>query len=68
MLVEHLLQHSAKLGFVEDRGEPAACIANFSRVVDGGDQFRARLEEPLEPLPKLGVLRHQSPVERRRRA
>src|SRR5262245_29607363 len=53
VLVEHGGQHPTELSFIQDGGEHAAVGAWFSRVVDEGNQFRTRLEEPLETLDEF---------------
>ena len=68
VLVEHLRQHAAELGLVQDGSEPAARDAGLRRVVDRGAQLGTGVEEPLEPLAELGVLRQQLPLEDRGRA
>ena len=60
VLVEHLRQHAAELGFVQDRSQPAAGDAGLSRVVDRRAQFGPSVEEPLEPLREFRVLRQQA--------
>ena len=61
VLVEHLRQHAAELGFVEDGTEPAPADTELHRVVDRGVQLGTSFEEPLEPLGELGILRQRAP-------
>ena len=63
VLVEHLLQHAAKPGFVEDGGEAAAGDAGFPRVVDIGHQLRTGGDKVAETLTELGILCHQGAIE-----
>ena len=47
VLVEHLGQHAAELGFVQDRASMAAGDAGLERIVDRGRQLGPGLQEPL---------------------
>ena len=42
VLVEHLRQHAAELGLVQDGGQPPARMTGLARVVDEGRQLGAR--------------------------
>ena len=68
VFIEHLRQHAAELGFIEDRAEPAARVADLARIVNEGRQLRARLEEALKPFHDLGILLPEFAFENRDRA
>ena len=67
LLVEHLRQHPAEPGFVQDRSEPPARTPELDRIVDRGRQLRTRLEELPEPVAHLGILPLKFSLERRDR-
>src|SRR4051812_24441990 len=62
LLIEHDREHPAKLGFIEDRGEPRASTTGLEWVVDEGPQMRMALQKLQQTLGKNRVLREQATV------
>ena len=67
VLVEHLLQHPAEFGLVQDGSEPAAGETELHGVVDGLANFRPSREEPLEALLQFRILLQSLALENRGR-
>ena len=68
VFIEHLREHAAELGFIEDRAEPAARVADLARIMDERRQLRARIEEALKPFHEFGILLPEFAFEHRDRA
>ncbi len=56
MFVEHLGQHAAQPGFVENRRQTTVRDAQFHGVVNGSAQLGSRFQEPMKTLGKFGTL------------
>jgi hypothetical protein len=68
VFVEHLGQHAAEPGLVENGTQPPAGYAGFPGVVDAGQQFGTGIEKPLQTLAELRILDDKGPVKHGGRA
>ena len=61
IFIEHLRQHAAELGFVQNRSQATAREAGLQRVVDRGKHLGTAGQEPLESLLEVRVEGPSSP-------